>query len=341
MDKVKLIDQVIKAIYAVFALVIVSFLFLVLIWTNPELVYSPRVSPADWQPRSIQADLGKGPRESLVRLGHEIIIETSKHIGPLAPEIESRLAGNNLSCQSCHLDAGRKSGSASFVGVANRFPQFRGRENKMGSLNERVNGCMERSMDGKPLPEGGLEMQAIVAYMEWLSEDVPVERETEFKGFAKVELPAEAADPIKGRAIYTKHCQSCHMEDGQGQRPSETDKYIYPPLWGNDTYNHGAGMHRVITAAQFIKGNMPYLQATLEKPVLTDKEAYHVAAYINNFERPQKPNPEVDFPDKKLKPVSTPYGPWEDQFSQKQHKYGPFQPIMEFYQKEYGIKKSK
>ncbi|OEK00416.1 cytochrome C [Roseivirga sp. 4D4] len=341
MDLGKLIQTATQAIYAVFVLVIVSFLFLIVLWTNPEWVYTPQTSPENWQPRNAQIDLGTSPRENLVRLGYEIITETSKHIGPLAPEIKNRLAGNNLSCQSCHLDAGRKSGSASFVGVANRFPQFRGRENKMGSLIERVNGCMERSMDGEVLPEGGLKMQAIIAYMEWLSEDVPAEREAEFKGFAKVELPDEAADPVRGKEVYIQHCQSCHMEDGQGQRPSDTEKYLYPPLWGTDTYNHGAGMHRVITAAEFIKGNMPYLQATLEKPVLTDEEAYHVAAYINSFERPQKSNPEVDFPDKKLKPVSTPYGPWEDQFSSLQHKYGPFQPIMEFYEKEYGIKKTK
>lgn len=341
MDLGKLIQTATRAVYAVFALVVASFVFLVVLWTNPELVSSQRVSAENWKPRDAKIDLGTSPRESLVRLGHEIITETSKNIGPLAPELESRLAGNNLSCQSCHLDAGRKSGSASFVGVANRFPQFRGRENQIGSLIERVNGCMERSMDGQPLPEGSLQMQAIIAYMEWLSKDVPEEREAEFKGFAKVELPEEAADPVIGKTVYTKHCQSCHMENGQGQRPSENEKYIYPPLWGNDTYNHGAGMHRVITAAQFIKGNMPYLLATLDNPVLTDEESYHVAAYINSFDRPQKPNPEVDFPDKKLKPVSTPYGPWEDQFTPEQHKYGPFQPIMAFYQKEYGIKKSK
>lgn len=336
-----MIDKLTQAVYAVFGVVVISFVFLVILWTNPELIYTPKISAENWSPRNPQTDLGTSPRENLVRLGHEIITETSKHIGPLAPELESRLAGNNLSCQSCHLDAGRKSGSASFVGVANRFPQFRGRENKIGSLIERVNGCMERSMDGEALAVGSLEMQAIIAYMEWLSEDVPKEREAEFKGFAKLELPEKAADPIIGKAIYTKHCQSCHMEDGQGQRPSNTEKYIYPPLWGEDTYNHGAGMHRVITAAQFIKGNMPYLLATLEKPVLSDEEAYHVAAYINSFDRPQKAKPEADFPDKKLKPVSTPYGPWEDQFSPKQHKYGPFQPIMTFYDKEYGIKKSK
>ena len=47
------------------------------------------------------------------------------------------------------------------------------------------------------------------------------------------------------------------------------------------------------------------------------------------------------FPDKKKKPVSTPYGPWVDDFSPEQHKYGPFQPIMAWYEKEFGMKKSK
>lgn len=100
-------------------------------------------------------------------------------------------------------------------------------------------------------------------------------------------------------------------------------------------------MHRIITAAEFIKGNMPYLLATWDNPVLSDDEAYHVAAYINSFDRPEKANKELDFPDKKLKPVSTPYGPWTDTFSAEQHKYGPFQPIMAYYEKEFSMKKSK
>ena len=100
-------------------------------------------------------------------------------------------------------------------------------------------------------------------------------------------------------------------------------------------------MNRVITAAQFIKGNMPWGVATIDNPKLSDEEAYHVAAYINSFERPLKANTEADFPDRKLKPMSTPYGPYEDNFSFEQHKYGPFQPIAKYYQETYDIKKSK
>lgn len=307
---------------------------------KPEIFESNTVDPERWSPRQVSRDLAGHEKESLIRMGRDIITKSPELIGPLANKVEKQYAGNMLSCQSCHLEEGTKPGAGSFVGVANRFPQFRGRENKIGTLAERIDGCMERSMNGKKIPHESLEMKAMLAYMEWLSEDVPEEKEGFYKGFTKVQLPEVKADPEKGRLVYEKHCQTCHMEDGQGQRAGE-GMYVYPPLWGGNSYNHGAGMHRVITAAEFIKANMPYLQATKDNPVLTDEEAYHVAAYINSFDRPKKSNPEVDFPDKNLKPVSTPYGPWVDGFSAEQHKYGPFQPIMAWYEKELGIKKSK
>ena len=49
----------------------------------------------------------------------------------------------------------------------------------------------------------------------------------------------------------------------------------------------------------------------------------------------------MDYPDKKLKPISTPYWPWADNFSSEQHKYGPYPPLIEYYKKTFGIKKSK
>lgn len=100
-------------------------------------------------------------------------------------------------------------------------------------------------------------------------------------------------------------------------------------------------MHRVITAAEFIKSNMPFGQATWQRPKLTDEEAFDVAGYINSFDRPFKADTEADYPDKKLKPVSTPYGPWEDHFSPEQHKYGPFPPIIAYYKEKFNLSKSK
>jgi thiosulfate dehydrogenase len=105
------------------------------------------------------------------------------------------------------------------------------------------------------------------------------------------------------------------------------DGYLFPPLWGPDSFNNGAGMTRVLTAARFIKARMP-----LGKPDLTDDEAYDVAAYMNSHERPQRANLEVDFPDLKRKPVDSPYPPYADEFPIEQHRLGPFQPIRDYYQ---------
>ena len=336
-----IVQQLFRLMQFLLGMCVLILLMVVLIRNEPALFMDQKPDADSWYPRNIKTNLGETKHDRLAKYGYDIITQSSKHIGPLAPNASNRYAGNNLNCQNCHLEGGTKRGSASFVGVANRFPQFRGRENKMGTLAERINGCMERSMNGKAMPEKSLEMKAMIAYIEFLSKDVPAEREAEYKGFVKVKLPEVKADLELGEVVFTKHCQSCHMADGQGQRPVKDGPYVYPPLWGNDTYNHGAGMHRVITSAQFIKANMPYLQATWDNPILTDEEAYHVAAYINSFDRAQKSSPENDFPDKKLKPVSTPYGPWTDSFSAEQHKYGPFQPMMAFYEKEFGMKKGK
>ncbi len=305
----------------------------------PKQLFSS-IDPAEWRPRQIEIDLKDHPKAPLIQYGYDLITKTPELIGPLAEE-KMQFAGNHLTCKSCHLKAGTKPGAGSFVGVSNRFPQFRGRENKIGTLEERIQGCMERSMNGTALPEGGLEIQGMIAYMKWLSEDVPDALVDRYKGYSKVELPEIKADTVLGKKIFMANCIECHKEDGQGEKNVAGTLYAYPPLWGPDSFNHGAGMNRVITAAEFIKGNMPYEKATIDEPYLSDEEAYHVAAYINSFPRPLKSNPEADFPNKKLKPVSTPYGPWTDRFSAEQHKYGPFQPIMEYYQKEYGIKKTK
>src|SRR6185437_7355369 len=102
--------------------------------------------------------------------------------------------------------------------------------------------------------------------------------------------------------------------------------YVFPPLWGTDSFNDGAGMHRVLTAAKFIKAKMP-----LGKADLTDDEAFDVAGFINSKPRPQMANLERDYPDRSKKPVDTSYGPYADSFSIGQHQFGPFAPIEAYY----------
>jgi thiosulfate dehydrogenase len=275
-----------------------------------------------------------------VKYGFELFKSTPKYIGPNNGKAELVYAGNNLSCNNCHLYAGTKPYSGALIGVVKRFPQFRGRENKMGTIEERINGCFERSMNGKVLPPDGKEMKAFVSYLSWLDRFAEPDGSFEGKGFMTIEIPERAVDLEKGKAVFNTVCYACHGTDGQGVKLKNSHVYQYPPLWGEDSFNNGAGMNRVITAANFIIGNMPY-GATFENPILTDEEAYDVAGYINQQLRPQKSNPEKDFPDLKRKPVSTPYPPFADEFSIEQHQLGPFQPIMEYYMLTYGIKKVK
>ncbi len=277
-----------------------------------------------------------------VKEGYLLVSSTSYYMGPLAEDPKDRFAGNNLSCTNCHLNGGTLSGSASWIGITKRFPQFGGRANKIGTLEERINGCMERSMNGKKIPEKDPKMKAIVAYMDWLGEELPKVNTEDFAGYPSIVIPNTEVDLGLGKEIYLRECTVCHGEEGKGIRYASPKKgYQYPPLWGEDSYNNGAGMHRVITAAAFIKNNMPYLQSRWDKPKLTDEEAFHVAGYINHFSRPIKLNTDLDYPDKKLKPVSTPYGPWEDHFSAEEHQFGPFPPIIEFYKTTYNLKKTK
>lgn len=280
------------------------------------------------------------PEHELIKYGYQLFQNTPKYLGPDNGNPENIYAGNRLSCNNCHLFAGTKPYSGSLIGIIQRFPQFRGRENKIGTIEERINGCFERSMNGRVLEEDSHHMKAYVAYLNWLSRYAPEDGNVEGKGFVSVTIPERAVDLGHGETVYNNFCVVCHGEDGQGQFFPDGIVYQYPPLWGENSFNNGAGMTRVLTAMRFIKGNMPF-GATAEFPILTDEQAYDVAGFISQQERPIKANLEVDFPDLTKKPVSTGYPPYVDDFPINQHQLGPFQPIMEFYKQKYNITKTK
>lgn len=283
-----------------------------------------------WSP----PDIAKLPNDmwgELVRYGHALATETYTHIGPEAPDPAKRYAGNNFACQTCHLEGATKKFGLPLVGTFADFPQYRAREDAIGTIEERVNGCMTRSMSGRELPLDGREMKALVAYIRFLSEGIPVGAKTEGRGTPKFALPNRAADPKRGAEVYAAQCAACHGEDGQGKRrgqPGDAQGHEFPPLWGPDSYNTGAGMYRVITAAEFIRANMPFGIA-YDSPALSDADAFDVAAFINSQPRPEKAGLDQDFPNRLRKPVDAPFPPWDDPFGAEQHKYGPFQPIIE------------
>ncbi|MCP5343090.1 MAG: c-type cytochrome [Pseudomonadales bacterium] len=268
--------------------------------------------------------------EVSVEYGRQLIRETSVLMGPEHEDPAMRYSGSNLDCSSCHLDSGTKPGTLSLLTASSRYPRFSGRDGIEGDLRDRINGCMERSMNGTKLPRESAEMRSMEAYILSLGEQYAAMGETRRQSEEPTAFrePARAADPVAGQVVYEERCQVCHGDNGQGL-PATLDireGYLFPPLWGPDSFNNGAGMNRVLTASNFIKARMP-----LGQPDLTDDEAYDVAAYINSKERPQKANLEVDYPDRKNKPVDSPYGPYADPFPPEQHRVGPYGPIREFY----------
>src|SRR5262249_11204723 len=143
------------------------------------------------------------------------------------------------------------------IGIWGQFPQYRGREGGVVTLEDRINGCLERSMNGRPMPLDSAEMKAFLTYFKWLSTGVPDGARLIGAGTMKIKDPARAGDPGRGAVVYTNVCSACHGADGSGQRHPEHAGYQFPPLWGVDTYNDGAGMNRLLTAAAFAKHNMP------------------------------------------------------------------------------------
>ncbi len=272
-----------------------------------------------------------------IKFGHKLFTETFQLLGKKS--LENPFVGNSLTCTNCHLNGGTQPYAMPLIGVNKRFPQYRGREDKTGSLEDRINGCFERSMNGAKLRHDSVEMKAIVSYINWLGRYVNTGEITQGKGLKSIKYPNRQVNLVNGEKVFERVCVECHGLDGQGEKIDEFT-YLYPPLWGKNSYNNGAGMTRVLTAAMFIKYNMPQ-GTTFESPILSDDESYDVAGYINQKTRPVKINLNEDFPDLKKKPMSTPYPPYIDSFSILQHQIGPYQPIFDFYKSKFKIEKSK
>jgi thiosulfate dehydrogenase len=190
---------------------------------------------------------------------------------------------NDLRCFSCHLKEGTQPGALPLVGVYSRFPQYRARNALINLLEDRINDCFERSMDGTALPRTGREMREIIAYFAFISRGIAPPGEV--PGAGLVALSAEPPDTIRGSAVFVGTCARCHGADGLGTA-------LAPPLWGPRSFNIGAGMARLRTAASFIRSSMPIDGAV----TLTDQQAIDVAAYVVSRPRPDFRGKELDWP---------------------------------------------
>ncbi|MBK5536925.1 c-type cytochrome [Pseudomonas sp. TH05] len=215
--------------------------------------------------------------------------------------------GNSLNCTSCHLNAGTVADGSPFVGVSAFFPGYAPRAGKTITLEERINGCFRRSMNGKPLPVQGTDMQAMVAYFDWMKNNTKPEDKVAGRGVGKID-PSLTPNPEHGQQVYAKQCAVCHGADGEGLKRAD-GSLIFPPLWGEQSFNIGAGMARTNTAAAFVKRNMPigfHEKFPLGQGGLSDQEALDVAEYFSHQPRPDFPDKVKDWP-KDKKPVDARY----------------------------------
>lgn len=235
-----------------------------------ELAYNPP-SMEDLDPDD--------PKTPYIEYGEEIFNETNT----VMPDH----VGNELSCMSCHADGGL-SKSSSMVGVTTQFPQHRPREGAVFTLEDRINGCMLRSMNGKEIENDSEEMRAMVSYLTYISEGIEVGEDIPWRMLNTMkEIPEP--DIERGEELYTKkNCMSCHAIDGSG-----TGANSGPALWGDDSFNDGAGMARMVKMSGYIQNNMPIG----EEYELSDQEAADLAAYVLSYERPIWEGHDTDWPD--------------------------------------------
>lgn len=259
-----------------------------------------------------------------VTYGQELIAHTARYLGPNGSVMN---ISNGLNCQNCHLQAGTAVFGNNYGSVASLYPKFRARSGGVENVYKRVNDCIERSLNGKTLDTSGKEMQAMVSYINFVGSNVEKGKKAAGSGLKELAWLDRAADPKKGLTVYTAKCQSCHQANGEGVFSPDKTEYTYPALWGKNSFNDGAGLYRISNFAKYVKYNMPQ-GVTYLSTQLTDEEAWDVAAFITSQARPHINVPK-DWPDISKKPVDHPFGPYADAFTEKQHKYGPFKPIVE------------
>jgi len=216
-----------------------------------------------------------GPAGASARRGFAILAATRDSL--------PGYVGNSLRCFSCHIDNGRRANGIPLTGVYARYPNYTTRDGRMITIQDRVNNCMRRSMAGRNIPMGSKEMNDIVAYLALVSHGVAVGSPVAGEGLPK--MPQLSGDTSRGASIFTARCARCHGVEGQGIPPAT-------PLWGPNSYSIGASLARIERAASFIRHNMPFDSAG----VLTDQQAYDVAAFVVSHARRDSHGKELDWP---------------------------------------------
>ncbi|HZY99120.1 MAG TPA: c-type cytochrome [Candidatus Baltobacteraceae bacterium] len=214
-------------------------------------------------------ELPPGPVGDSIRYGHDIIVRTQV--------LMKDYVRSDMSCAACHLDAGTKSKGGSLVGAYNRFPQWNKRSGRVITLQDRLAECFLYSMNGRPPAYSSKEMIALVSYVSWLSRGMPnLAKERPGDRFI-IPLPSEQPNVAHGAQIYAQKCVACHQANGAGVSGT------FPPLWGDTSFNNGAGMAHLDRMTGFVRYNMP----KNAPGSLSVKDAYDVSAFVLSRKRPR------------------------------------------------------
>ena len=244
----------------IFGTLILFVLILITACSNDE-----KKSEKESSVKSVRTTDPNTEKGKLLRKGEELMIYTNSKM----PEH----VGNKLACTSCHAQGGNGN-ALSLEGVSKKYPQYRDREGRDVSLKERINGCFARSMNGKTIKENSEEMKAMVAYLDFISEDIKKSETPEIEQAKNIPEP----NVDKGKEAFDRNnCLSCH---GNG---SSSAPFTGPSLWGPDSFNTGAGMSRFSKMYDFIYHNMPFG----EEGTLSKQEASDITAYILTQDRPE------------------------------------------------------
>ncbi|MBV8458457.1 MAG: c-type cytochrome [Acetobacteraceae bacterium] len=234
----------------------------------------PTPSAPSFQPPP-DSTIPTGPFGDVVRQGEQIFRDPATY----AP----KYVGNQLSCSNCHFDAGRQPWVAPMWAAYVAFPEYRAKNGHVNTFAERLQGCFRFSMNGKAPPLGDQVLVALETYSYFLAKGLPTGENAPGRGYPKLPKPDVPADYARGAQAFARHCAMCHGPQGLGI--SAGGKVLLPPLWGPHSFNWGAGMAEINTAAAFIRANMPYGAGG----TLSVQQAWDVATYVDSQIRPQDP----------------------------------------------------
>jgi thiosulfate dehydrogenase len=245
--------------------------------STPQTQSETTSNEIEFNPPSMD-DVPDGPLGESIKYGHQLMMETNT--------VVDEYVGNNLSCASCHANGGTVKEEAPMVGLSAVYPEYRPREGEVYTLEDRINGCMIRSMNGKMFPADSKEMRGMIAYLQYMSKGVPAGAEIPWRA-AKEPKKFPVPSVQDGEKLYAQSCASCHAADGSGTGPNTG-----PAVWGENSFNDGAGMSRLTKMAGYVQKNMPKGQGG----TLSDQDAINVAAYILSHDRPEFKGHDGDWP---------------------------------------------